>query len=206
MPAVSAKNKAPWSKGLGGDSHPALAFIELSSISRGLFLTDVVFKKASIRMIASQPISSGKYIILFFGDVAAVDESYKEAVRESGGCVLKQVLIPSVHEGLVPFLDSLWEREDAMTSNVDESVGIVESTTLAGAILSADRALKMADVKLARMRLGQGIGGKAYYVLSGKQEAIEAALEAAEASLKENESLCRVDVIPRPDALSLSYF
>ncbi len=185
---------------------PALGFLELSSISRGLFLTDVVLKKAPVKMIASQPISSGKHILLFFGDAASVEESYHEALRESSGQVLKQILIHSVHPELVPFLDSIWERDDAMSGSISDSVGIVESATLAGAILSADRALKTADVTLARLRLGQGIGGKAYFVISGKQEAVEAALDAAQSTLKEHESLVRVDVIPRPEPLALGYF
>src|SRR6476619_2979146 len=87
---------------------PALGFLELSSISRGLFLTDVVLKKAPVRMIASQPVSSGKHILLYFGDVASVEESHRAALDLADGTILKQVLIPGVHEELAPFLDSIW--------------------------------------------------------------------------------------------------
>jgi microcompartment protein CcmL/EutN len=176
---------------------PALGFLELKSISRGLFLTDVILKKAPVKVITSQPISSGKHVVLYFGDEASVDESHKEALLNGADCVLKEVLIPGVHEDLVPFLDSLWSGSPKV-KEVGDSVGIVESLTLAGAVLSADKALKTANVSLVRMRLGQGIGGKAYFVLTGRQEDVEAALEAAEKTLIELESLERVDVIPRP--------
>ncbi|MEK6704319.1 MAG: BMC domain-containing protein [Bdellovibrionota bacterium] len=186
-------------------SAPALGFIELSSISRGLYLTDAVLKKAPIDVIVSQPISSGKHVLLFTGDVASVEEAHREAVENSAGTVVKQILIPGVHEQLIPFLDSIW-KQDAHIKPAGESVGIVESLTLSGAILAADYALKAAAVWLCRMRLGQGIGGKAYFVLSGKQEDVEAALDAARDCLGKLESLLRVDLIPRPQEDALSYF
>ena len=190
---------------LGSYKVPALGFIELSSISRGLFLTDVALKKASVRIIASQPISSGKHVLLFMGDVASVEEAHKAALELGDGTVLKEVLIPGVHETLAPFLDSLWNFEPTRSA-VEEAVAIIESTTLAGAILAADYALKTARVSLCRMRLGQGIGGKAYFVITGRQEEVEAGADAARECLIRFESLCRVDVIARPQDEALVYF
>jgi microcompartment protein CcmL/EutN len=194
-----------WNEGLASCETPALAFIELSSISRGLVLTDVILKKAPVRVITSQPVSSGKHVILFFGDVASVEESYQAAIEQAEGCVVKQILIPAVHTGLVPYLDSLWEM-DPTSRSIGDSVGIAESTTMAGAILAADRALKTANVLLCRMRLGQGIGGRAYFVVSGRQEEVEAASDSARLSLQETNSLARVDVIARPLEESAVYF
>ena len=190
---------------LGTHEVPALGFIELSSIARGLYLTDAVLKKAPIRVIASQPVSSGKHVLLYSGDVASVEESHKTAKELADGTLLREILIPGVHEELAPFLNSLWNPL-AHNPIVDESIGIVESTTLAGAILAADRALKAAQVSLCRLRLGQGIGGKAYFVLTGKQPEVEASLEAANLTLKEFDSLCRVDFIAQPMEEALSYF
>lgn len=184
---------------------PALAFVELASISRGLFLTDVAVKKAQVRVVCSQPVSSGKHVLLFAGGVAAVEEAHRAVVEAADGTLLKQVFIPGVHEQLAPHLDSLWSV-DGKRDAVLESVGVVESSTLAGAVLAADTALKAARVSLVRMRLGHGIGGKAYFVLTGKQEEVEAGLEAAGDCLKSLESLCRVDVIPRPGDEALAHF
>ena len=197
--------KTTWSDELASDLLPALGMIELNSISRGLFLTDVILKKAPVRMIASQPVSSGKHVILFFGDVASVEESYRAAITEGAGCLVRDILIPSVHEKLVPFLDSLWEQKP-WRAGAGESVGIVESLSLAGAILSADRALKVSNVWLSQMRLGQGIGGKAFFVLSGRQEDVEVAVQAARECLESLDSLERTDLITRPQDEALSYF
>jgi microcompartment protein CcmL/EutN len=187
------------------DDLPALAFIELSSISRGLFLTDTVLKKAQVRIIASQPISSGKHGLLFMGDVASVTASYEAALELGEGTVLRNILIPGVHENLAPFLNSLWSSDGARGAT-GEAVGIVESLSLAGAVLAADQALKTADVSLCRMRLGQGIGGKAYFVITGRQSEVEAALDAARESLNSLDSFCRMDAIPRPSDEAMGYF
>lgn len=182
---------------LGSDRLPALGFLELSSIARGLYLTDTILKKAPVRVIASQPVSSGKHVILYTGDVASVEESHRAARDEGQGTILKEILIPGVHDQLAPFLDSLWSSE--MTSApVQEAIGIVESLSLTGAILATDRVLKSARVALCRLRLGQGIGGKAYFVFTGRQEEVEAGLDAARESLTALESLCRVELIARP--------
>src|SRR6185437_5238715 len=93
---------------LGSSKVPALGFIELSSIARGLYLTDTIVKKAPVRVIASQPVSSGKHVILYIGDVASVEESHRAALDQAGGTLLKQIMIPGVHERLAPFLDSIW--------------------------------------------------------------------------------------------------
>ena len=98
-------------KELGSAGVPALAFLELSSISRGLFLTDAVVKKAPVRIITSQPVSSGKHVLLFMGDNASVEESHREAVAKADGTLLREVLIPGVHEQLAPFLDSIWSSD-----------------------------------------------------------------------------------------------
>lgn len=191
-------------KELGSDLVPALGFVELSSISRGFFLTDTVLKKAPVRVIASQPVSSGKHVLLYMGDTASVAESHSAALDLADGTLVREVMIPAVHPGLAPFLDSLWSSEPTRGA-AGEAVGIVESLSLAGAVLAADRALKEAHVSLCRMRLGQGIGGKAYFVLTGRQDEVEAGLAAAGDCLKRLESYGRVDLIARPQDEALVY-
>ena len=195
--------------GLGSPNLPALAFLELSSISRGLYLTDLILKKAPVRIVTSQPVSSGKHVILFTGDVASVDESHRAAVESADGALLRDILIAGVHEQLAPFLDSLWALEPTrvpLDPKAENTIGIVESATLAGTIVAADRALKAADVFLSRMRLGQGIGGHGYFILGGRQEEVEAALEAGSECLKNLDSLIRVDIVPRPREDVLVHF
>jgi microcompartment protein CcmL/EutN len=156
-------------------------------------------------MIASQPISSGKHVLLYAGDVASVEESHTAAVAAGDGTILKEILIPGVHPELTPFLDAFWNGTPHRRPT-RESIAIVESLTLAGAILAADRALKAADVSLVSMKLGDGIGGKAFFILTGRQEELEAGIEVAYLQLKDLGSLGRVDLIPRPQEEAMAFF
>lgn len=199
---------------LGSAEAPALAFLEFSSISRGLYVTDVAVKRAEVRILFSQPVSSGKHALLFAGDVASVVESHAAAVAAGDGTIVRDILIPGVHADLAPFLQKHLgaangeARTETLMDALDsaDSLATCESSTLAGAVLAADRALKTAPVRLIRMRLGQHIGGKAYFVIAGAQSDIEASADAALRSLIETESLARVDVIPRPEAQAVAFF
>tara|TARA_Y100000590_G_scaffold470538_1_gene666156 strand:- start:7159 stop:7773 length:615 start_codon:yes stop_codon:yes gene_type:complete len=182
---------------------PALGFIEVSSIAMGLVLTDVAIKKAPVHIVTSQPVSSGKHVLLFFGDVASVEESLTAVKEKSGSSYLRDILIPYVHEDLVPYLTALWGGKNR--GKILDSIALIESTTLAGAILSLDKALKTAEVSLVRLELGQGIGGKAFYLITGNQESVEAASESATEVLNELDSFCAVETIARPDPMSLDY-
>src|SRR5690606_10489749 len=92
-----AKPPREWVSEVGTERVPALAFLELSSISRGLFLTDLVLKKAPVKVLSSQPVSGGKHVLLFVGDVAAVEESYVAALEGAEGTVSRKILIHGVH-------------------------------------------------------------------------------------------------------------
>ena len=48
-------------------SPPALALVELSSIARGVVVTDAVCKKAPVDVVRSAPVSPGKFVSLFVG-------------------------------------------------------------------------------------------------------------------------------------------
>jgi hypothetical protein len=67
-----------------------------------------------------------------------------------------------------------WSEDDA-----SESVAIVETTTVCAAIAAADAAVKVADVVLRDARLAVGIGGKAFFTMTGALTSIEAAADAA---------------------------
>lgn len=185
---------------------PALAFFEFSSIARGLFLTDQAIKKAPIQVLVSQPVSSGKHILLFQGDIASVEESYRVVDTLSEGTLLKKTFIPGIHPDLQEFLESGWPPEVTNIPSAFDSIAIIESLHLSAAILAADKALKISPVQLCKLKLGQGIGGKAYFIISGGLDDIQASLAASEDILKSLESFVRSDLIPNPDREAMPFF
>ena len=78
---------------------------------------------------------------------------------------------------------------------------MLETRTVAAAIVACDAALKTAGVQVLEMRLGQGIGGKGVFTLSGEQWDVEAALDAALRSIEDRRAVVAHELIPRPDPL-----
>ena len=83
------------------------------------------------------------------------------------------------------------------------AVGIMETFSLAAAIIAADTAVKAADVTLIEIRLGRGLGGKSFIILTGDVAAVKAANSAASA-LDEVKGLMSGSVVipsPHPDLI-----
>lgn len=175
-------------------SHPALALIELSSIGRGIRVLDVVAKKAEVTVHTATPVSSGKYLLVFTGEVADVEESLKEGLVAGATTVIHKLFLANVHPGVVAAMAGL------VTPSGMDAVAIVELLSLATAVSAADAAAKAAEVSLLEIRLGQGIGGKGFFTLTGSQADVEAAVAAATAVAERDGFLADVEVIPRPHA------
>ncbi len=176
-PSLPAFHEPPAGPAPTGVEGPALALVELESIAKGIVAADRVAKRASVRICLAEPITPGKFLLLFHGGVAEVEESFAAAVDFGGPGVLDKLFLPQAAEGL---LDAL---EGKVAGRRGESVGIVETNTAASALLAADTALKRADVALKRLHLARGIGGKGYFLLTGSLHMTQAALEAAAESI-----------------------
>ena len=172
---------------------PALACVELISIARGIKVTDEMLKKAPVHLIESTTICPGKYIVVIGGDVDPVEESYLKGLEIGGSSVVDQLFLPYAHEQLLPAISATTPVKEI------DSLAIVETFSVASAILAADASCKRAKVNLIELRLARGIAGKAFYTMTGTLYDIEAAVEAAEQILgKESGLLLRVEIIPRP--------
>lgn len=160
------------------EAGPALALIELASIARGHRVADAMVKRAPVELLRCDPVSPGKFLVLVAGEVASVDEAYREglAIAGSDEGVLDRLYLPYADEQLPGAL-----RGEVRTGGVAgvDALGVVETRTVASTILSADAAVKAAVVRLVEMQLARGIGGKAYFVVTGALAEIEAAVEAA---------------------------
>ncbi|MBI5478064.1 MAG: BMC domain-containing protein [Deltaproteobacteria bacterium] len=173
--------------------HPALACIELSSIARGIKMCDEMAKRAAVRVLQAITVCPGKFVVIIGGEVEEVQQSYARGLEIGGPAVVDQLILPNAHPQLIPAIEA--------TAVIDEvkAVGVVETFAVASAIIAADAACKRAAIRLIEVRLARGIGGKAFFTLTGDQADVEAAVEAAEAILGEESGLLlRTEVIPRP--------
>ena len=68
---------------------------------------------------------------------------------------------------------------DAERPIVPGALGILESFSLAGLIRAADAALKATEIAANKIRLGDDIGGKGYFVFSGELHDVETSMEVA---------------------------
>ena len=174
-------------------SAPALAILEPTSIARGVVVADAVAKKAPVTILQNHPISPGKFIIVFTGGVAEVDESLQAGLAAAGATLVDRLFLPQAHEQLAPLLAG---TAPVRLGGLD-AVAIIETFSVAATVLAAGAAAKAADVTLLDMRLGQGLGGKGFFTMTGDLESIEAASAAAQAAI-DGGLLVGVAIMPRP--------
>ncbi len=172
---------------------PAIALLELESIARGYLVADALVKKAPVRLLMTEPVTPGKFLILFDGEVADVEESYREGLELSGPGLIDKLILTQADRQLSPAI------RGSLTQSVVHSLGVVETHSVASALLAADTALKAAEVRLLKMQLARGIGGKGYFTLTGSLDMVEAAVSAAAARIAP-ELLVATELIPAPHA------
>ena len=140
-----------------------------------MVVVDAAVKRAPVELLECGPVSPGKYLVLFAGGVAEVDEALRAGALAAGDSLLDQLYLAQVHLELLPAL-----RAGAAGLSVPgASVGIVELHTVASALRAADAACKSAEVHLQLLHAARGIGGKAWFILRGALHDVEVAVEAA---------------------------
>jgi microcompartment protein CcmL/EutN len=173
---------------------PALALIEVSSIARGHLVADAMVKRAPVELLRCEPVSPGKLLVLVAGEVASVDEAYRAGLDAAGDAKLDALFLPQAHDQLPGAVRG--EARAGDHAGVG-SLGIIETTTVAATILAADAAAKAAVVRLIEMQLARGIGGKAYFVLTGPLAEVEAAVEAGLGAV-DAALVCGTEIIAAP--------
>ncbi len=131
-------------------------------------------------------------MVLTAGDVASVEASLRRGIEVGGNVVVDTLFIPNVHPQVFPAI--------LAATGVDAlgALGVVETFTAASTLLCADAAAKAAPVRLIEIRLAKGLGGKAFFTMTGEVYDVEAAMEAALAVARSGGNLVRSVVIPRP--------
>jgi microcompartment protein CcmL/EutN len=168
---------------------PSIAFIELSSIAKGVEATDAMLKKAAVDLLLTTIVPRGKYLVMVGGAVADVDSALRAGLEVGGSTVLDSFLIQNVHPQLPPAIKGRVKVPQI------EAVGLIETKEVASAIFAGDAAAKAAQVTLIEAR--NQPGAKGLVVLTGDVGAVRAAVAAGVATIKKDGMLVAEVVIPR---------
>ena len=171
----------------------AIGLIEYRTISTGIKAADVLIKAADVEVLEAHPVCPGKYIILCAGRLGAVKAAVEAATTPYPEMLVDSFVLGNPHETL---FTAIYGASDV---GEPEALGMVETFSVAGAIVAADVAAKTADVKLIELRLARGLSGKAFVLLTGDVAAVTAAVEKALAAVGPTGMGLDSAIIPRPD-------
>lgn len=169
-----------------------IGFLETNSIARGIEAADAILKAADTALISARPSCPGKYQVLFSGEVAAVSASLEAGARVAEGYVVDSVVIPRVHPQVIEAIGMACAPTDL------QAIGVMEFFSITAAVYAADAAVKAAEVQLLDVRLGTGIGGKSFVILTGEVAAVNESVECGIRIASENGMAYEKCVIPNP--------
>ncbi|WP_375749652.1 BMC domain-containing protein [Vibrio sp. HN007] len=172
----------------------AIGLVELSSIARGIEVSDVMLKSANVSLLVTKTICPGKYIVMIGGEIGAVKQAVENGRKAGEHMTVDHFVIPNVHASILPALSGVNEVPKK------QSIGVVETYSVGACITAADRAVKSANVQLVRIHMAFGIGGKCYMVLNGDIADVKAAVTNASQDAGEKGLLVQNSVIAKPDA------
>lgn len=170
----------------------AIGLVELSSIAKGIEVSDAMLKRANVELIVNRTICPGKYMILIGGDVDAVNASVETGVELAEAEIVDHFIIPNIHPSIFPALHGINVTEEL------NALGVIESFSVASIIECADAAVKAAPVTLITVYLAMAIGGKGYVMFTGDVGSVQSAVEAGASVIKSKGLLVQKVVIPSP--------
>jgi microcompartment protein CcmL/EutN len=172
----------------------AIGLVELNSIAQGITTVDEMVKVAPVTLMLAMTICPGKYISLVGGDVSSVSASVRRGVEIGAEFVVDSLFIPNIHEQVFPAIMGTG------TPKTIKSLGVIETFSVASAIVAGDGAAKAAKIDLVELRLAQGLAGKAFVTITGDVSDVTAGVRAGVDLIKASGMLVRDVIIPRPHA------
>lgn len=176
-----------------GGTGPCVALLELASIAAGIEAVDGLLKEADVELLVAEPVTPGKYVILFTGAVEDVTSSWRRGSELAGDVLIDALFIPNLEPTLLDLI-----RGAGPDARHLEAVGVVETFSVASTIRAADIASKTSTLRLVSLELARGIGGKSYVTFTGEIGDVEAAVDAGAADPERAGLLVRRVVIPNP--------
>jgi microcompartment protein CcmL/EutN len=173
---------------------PCIGLLESCSIARGVQIADAVLWQANVQMLFAAPVHPGKYVLLFTGSVEDVRQGLERGATVAEDDLVDRLFIPQVHEQIPVGL----RRRGGQIQGRLDAIGVLETTTVASAILAADLALKTSTVDLVDLRIANGLGGKSFFTITGGVGDVRASMAAAARLAREAGTLAREVTIAQP--------
>jgi len=151
----------------------SLAALELATVAQGVVVADQVAKTAHVEIVFAEPVSPGKFVIVFGGTVGEVTAAFRKGVDAAGSALTDSLLLPQCHADVFAAL------EGHAQGPAGEALGVIETSAVPATLLAADKAAKTAPVKLRVIRLANHLGGKGFVYLDGTVSDVNAAVRAA---------------------------
>ena len=173
----------------------AIGMVEYNSIAKGIYTSDQMVKVSEVDIVTASSVCPGKYITIVHGEVAAVQTSVDTGVHEAGEYLVDSMVIPNVHPEVFPAIVSATMPERI------QALGIIESYSLSAMVIAADLILKSAELEPVELRLGTGLGGKAFFTFTGDVAAVKNGISVGKDSIGSKGLLINAEVIPSPSHL-----
>lgn len=172
----------------------AIGMVEYLTSSSGIQAADLILKTADVEIIEAQTVCPGKYIVLFSGDLSAVNASIKASETQLPDKLVDSFILGNPHESIFPAIYGTTQIENV------SALGVLETFSAASIVVAADAAAKTSMVQLIELRIARGMSGKSYMKLTGDIAAVEAAIEKAKLAVGDAGMLLDYCVIANPDA------
>ncbi len=156
--------------------------------------SDSMTKAANITPLFFKTICPGKFLAAVSGEIGAVQSSVTAGVQIRPEAIADWLVIPNIHHEVIAALGACVPRKE------EAALGVIETFSVASAIVAADAAVKAADIQILDVRTALGLGGKGYALLSGQVGAIKTSVAAGEHKVKESGLLVGAVILPRPSA------
>lgn len=178
------------------NSDRCLGLLELSSVPLGCVVVDAMLKGAPLQLLFARAVTPGKYVALIEGDVQSVRSGLDSGVAIAGDGLIGELFLPQPHAHLIEGIVAPRSVESP------DAVGILQTASISSVLVAADGGLKTGEVSLIELRLAMGLGGQAFFTLTGELSSVEAAIERA--SELAGEALIEARLIPNPDDALMS--
>lgn len=151
----------------------ALAAIETATVSSGIRVGDAVVKMAPVILFHAQPVSPGKFVVVFGGTVGDVAAAAPKGIEAAGSALTDSLVLAQCHGDVHRALAG------QAAGPAGDALGVIETDGVPSTLLAA----KTAPVRLRTIRLADGLGGRGFVLFDGTLSDVNAALAAARAAV-----------------------